>query len=391
MEQSLLAYLLERQLTETNTPEERILLESWYLEEAKDSSIIQNSDKLAEVGEEIWDKITTRVLLPEHETDIADIPISHQTNKLWTNIGIAAAIVLIVFTAGLIYLTQDNLQLSIATAPKPGINKAYLLFPNGKRLDLNILKKSVAVKNNQFVYEDGSAISSTGSQNASEEKPSNPELSRDLISAITPKGGTYNVILPDGTKVWLNASSSLRFPSSFINKPNRMVYLDGEAYFEVSKDKRHPFIITTGRQKVEVLGTHFNISCYSDEPHTKTALLQGSISLTPLNGINKIIVRPGELVTLGKDGLKVEQADLDLAVAWKAGFFSFRDSSLEEVMRQISRWYDVEVLYKDQELRYKTFSGEVSKYSQVSELLYAIQKTGVVKFKAEGRKIIVSP
>ncbi|MGY0036944.1 FecR family protein [Pedobacter sp. NJ-S-72] len=208
----------------------------------------------------------------------------------------------------------------------------------------------------------------------------------------TPKGGQYQLVLPDGTKVWLNAASSLRYPVAFQGN-ERKVELTGEAYFEVAKDKTRPFEVYSNNQVVQVLGTHFNINAYSNEPFVSTTLLEGSVKVTnSLTNAQKII-RPGQQSLISKDGqagIEVKNMDLDEAVAWKNGYFMFNEEELESILKKVSRWYNVDVQYEQEELKHQLFSGTLSKYSNVSQVLKKLEMLQSIHFKIEGRKIIVT-
>jgi len=203
----------------------------------------------------------------------------------------------------------------------------------------------------------------------------------------TPKGGIYQVNLPDGTKVWLNAASSIKFPTTFAQLSQRKVELEGEAYFEVAKNKKVPFVVSTSGQQVQVLGTHFNISSYSDEGELKTTLLEGSVKVV---AANTIVLKPGQQSNLkrnGSGGLKVSTANIAQVMAWKNGFFHFEKENLHEVMRQLSRWYDIEVIY-EVDRHDDEFMGDIPRGIKLSEALKILSFEGT-QFRIEGRKLIV--
>ncbi len=209
----------------------------------------------------------------------------------------------------------------------------------------------------------------------------------NLVS--TPNGGQYQISLPDGSKVWLNAASSLRFPVSFASLANRRVELKGEAYFEVAKDKNHPFIVSSAGQTIEVLGTHFDVNSYGDGEKLRTTLLEGSIKLTA--GANAKILMPGQqsVVSNGK-GIVVSTVNTNQSVAWKEGYFSFKNENLENIMWSVSRWYDVEIEFEDNDLKDDIFWGTVSRFAKVGDVLKVLERTGEVHFNIQGRKIVVS-
>jgi transmembrane sensor len=204
----------------------------------------------------------------------------------------------------------------------------------------------------------------------------------------TPRGGQYQLALPDGSMVWLNATSSVRFPTAFTGN-DRRVEITGEAYFEVAKDPARPFIVSVNNAEVQVLGTHFNINAYNDEEEVKTTLLEGSVKF--VNGAGNIILRPGQQSQLSKDGIiKLENSvNVEEVIAWKNGRFNFENAGIEMIMRQLSRWYDVEIEYngKTDDL----FIAEMPRDIKLSDALKALELTGRVRFEIDGKKIIVMP
>jgi transmembrane sensor len=260
----------------------------------------------------------------------------------------------------------------------PGENKAVLTLANGKQIILS------AGVNDALEEQSGVKITKTAagqlvySFNGNQAKGTSTEENR--IS--TPKGGQYQLQLADGTKIWLNAASSLKFPVLF-RGPKRNVELEGEAYFEVAKDKARPFIVKTADQELEVLGTHFNLNAYGHSAYTKTTLLEGSVK------VNHIILKPGEESTLTGDQIGVKKIDTDNSISWKNGFFTFEEEPLESILTTIGRWYDLDVKFKDEELRTKVFSGRISRYIKVSQVLSKLALTRSVRFEIQGKTIIV--
>jgi hypothetical protein len=204
----------------------------------------------------------------------------------------------------------------------------------------------------------------------------------------TPKGGKFQIVLPDGSKVWLNAASSLRFPTVF-NGSKRQVELKGEAYFEVSHDKSKIFEVNTRNQVVQVLGTHFNINAYLDEPTVNTTLLQGSVRVSDLRTNISQLLKPGEQSQLSEQIDVINLKDTNEAVAWKEGYFQFDEADIKTVMRQIERWYDVSVVYEGNLPNYR-FGGEIERNLSLLQVLKVLEKTKV-HFRLEGREVIVMP
>lgn len=204
----------------------------------------------------------------------------------------------------------------------------------------------------------------------------------------TPKGGQYQLTLPDGSLVWLNAASSITFPTQFTGN-ERSVTLDGEAYFEVATNAKMPFVVQTDEKKVMVLGTQFNVNAYKEEPVFKTTLLEGSVAVSNATGEVKLV--PGQEASIhpATKNIKLAPADVEQAIAWKNGLFSFYNADLKTVMRQVARWYDVEVVYEG-EPSGQRFVGEVPRNSKASEVLKILELSNV-NYRIEGKKIIVTP
>jgi len=205
----------------------------------------------------------------------------------------------------------------------------------------------------------------------------------------TPKGGQYQINLPDGTKVWLNAASSLSYPASFTGD-KREVRLLGEAYFEVSENKEMPFVVYTKGQEVVVLGTHFNVNAYEDESQTKTTLLEGSVKVRLVNSSASALLRPGHQAVFELDRLEVAPIDVAEAIAWKQGYFLFQDEDIRSIMRKIARWYDVEVVYAP-DISDKRIGGNIAHSKSLSAVLKTLSNTDKFNFKIEGRRVTVMP
>lgn len=263
----------------------------------------------------------------------------------------------------------------------PGGNKATLTLSDGKTVILDNARNGVlAEQGNARVNKarDGQLIYEVAGGTAQTSIPFN--------TLSTPRGGQYQLVLPDGSKVWLNAASSLEFPAVFTGN-ERLVELKGEAYFEVAPDPSMPFKVRSGPAEVEVLGTHFNIMAYGDESVMRTTLLEGAVKIKSDRAVN--ILKPGEQAVLDRNGhMKVVgHADVSEAVAWKNGLFQFNDADLRTIMREAARWYDLDVSYHGQ-VPLQHFTGRISRNVKASELLSILKYTGV-NFRIEGKKIIV--
>lgn len=262
-----------------------------------------------------------------------------------------------------------------------GGKKAVLTLGDGSEITLDTAQQGMLIRQgNAKVSRQSLATLAYHNENGT-----SPEVVYNTLS--TPKGGQYQLILPDQTKVWLNSFSSIRFPTQFTGK-ERKVSITGEVYFEVSKNAKMPFKIDVNQMQVEVLGTHFNIMAYHDESSINTSLLEGSVSVR--SGNQKKILSPGQESRVSKDGsIAVVPADIDGVMAWKDGKFNFNQCALPKIMRQISRWYNVEVIYQGA-IPEGRFSGIINQANDISKILDILQAGGV-NFKTEGRKIIVLP
>jgi transmembrane sensor len=386
--------LAEKFLAGKATDEDKSKLHSWSELNADDEPEVVFTSKLENV-EDVKSRLFDRI---QSKINTGDQSVQHGFigTRLWYRmVAAAAAILLIVGTSMYLYkASADSLfkdDLADAKHIPIGKNTAILTLANGKQINL-----SDAV-NGQLADESGISITKiSDGQLVYEVKAVVARGAENRLNTIsTPKGGQYQVVLPDGSKVWLNAASSIKFPSDFVGLNQRKVQLMGEAYFEVAKDKLHPFIVETDKQDVEVLGTHFNINAYGDEELTKTTLLEGSVRVS-LDGTSNtvhvtdafIILKPGQQAVLATGPIKINQADTEEAVAWKNGYFKFKSESLSSIMRKLSRWYDVEVVYKG-EISKDRFGGTISRYKNVADVLEMLESTKLVKFKVEGRRIIV--
>jgi ferric-dicitrate binding protein FerR (iron transport regulator) len=337
-----------------------------------------------EVRARIWQKLSEN-----RREAIVIMPKRTNYRWLWT----AASLALMAVLAGLLFMpAKKNNAINIIvkkdkTTILPGSNKAYLTLANGNKIVLD------DAKNGQLAASAGVKVSKAANgvvvykfdrKSGGQGHPAIPEIN----TITTPRGGQYQVILEDGTKVQLNAASSIKFPE-FFNGSNREIELDGEAYFEVAKDKAHPFIVKANGTQVQVFGTHFNINAYSDNPDITTTLLEGSVKMS--KGTAAVMLLPGQQGTVNQSGssIKVSQADVEANMAWINGFFVFHDQSIINIMRQVSRWYDVDIQYQDAEVQENEFGGTISKYKDIKELLDNIKLTGSIHYKIEGRRVII--
>ncbi len=353
-----------------------------------------------------WDKMWSAIQLAMHPAPRARIFSLGRMR--------AAAILILCIGAGAVYLLlgkshpKTKEMLAAATYRSdivPGGNKAVLTLADGSTIVLDSAKDGTLAQqgNAKVVKIDAGMLAYNGKMKgeagAMKGGTSTTKGGYGTMynTIATPFGGQYQVVLPDGSKVWLNAASSLRFPTSFSGK-ERVVDLMGEGYFDIAKDPSKPFRVHiahaagTGKEmNIEVLGTAFNIMAYENEEHSNTTLLNGKVRVE-LGAATAVSLEPGRqaIAYNQTDGLQVADANVDQAIAWKNGLFRFRETGIRELMRQVERWYNVQVIYRT-DTKDKDFTGIVSRTQNISALLHTLELTGTVHFQIEGRKIIVLP
>ncbi|PJJ83312.1 FecR family protein [Mucilaginibacter auburnensis] len=312
--------------------------------------------------------------------------------KLSRWVAVAASVIGVLFCT-VVYLHNKNIEVKpkltdnlIKNDVAPGTTKAMLKLSNGSTVVLNDDKtEHIAHHGGADIVEDGGKLS-FNKESAASVNDNTYTLSYN--SLITPRGGQFQLQLADGTRVWVNSASQLQFPAVFKGKERR-VKLVGEAYFEVAKNKEMPFIVEVGSSQVKVLGTHFNIRAYAEEGKTpvEATLLEGSIRFT--NADNSVLLKPGEQASLAANGALAlnENVDTDEITAWKNGFFHFQKRRLDFIMRELARWYDIEVVYKDP--IDASFFAEMPKNTNLSDALKALQLTGKVRFAVDGKRVTV--
>ncbi|MDN5285419.1 MAG: FecR protein [Mucilaginibacter sp.] len=320
-------------------------------------------------------------------------------------IAVAASLLLVISSGLLLYnLHYTGFKNEHNTEKIPiGRHTATLTFANGHTINLSGIKSGVIIAASGFKYNDGSSVVDT--LDKKKEKVSGNVVqvkAEQFLVASTPVGATYQVVLQDGTHVWLNAESKLEFPASFAGLKQRTVKLTGEAYFEVSKlrmDKkgkdgglRIPFIVYTADQKVEVLGTHFDISAYSDEQSTLSTLMEGAVKVSAIGSSESRLLKPNQQAVLDRSNqIYVHEIDAESVIDWKNGEFVFNEESLESIMHKVGRWYGVKVVFTNTQIRQQPFSGGVSRFGDISQLISVLESTKLIKFKVEGNQLTISP
>lgn len=265
---------------------------------------------------------------------------------------------------------------------KPGGNKAILKLADGTEIVLNeSVKGTLAHQGNTAVQQDSSGMIMYNTEGGS----TSGQKYKNTLS--TPAGGKFMLILPDHSRVWLNSQSSLSYVTAF-NGKERIVELNGEAYFEVSKDPARPFIVKSGRANVRVLGTHFNVSAYRDERLTEVTLAEGAVRLTV--GRESAQLKPGQEASFGRynDTIALKEVDTDEAADWKNGYFQFDNADIEKVMYKLKRWYNIDIQYSGAKPAVK-FTGIISRDNNLSKILSLLETSGGISFEIADQKVIV--
>ncbi|MBL0155210.1 MAG: FecR domain-containing protein [Chitinophagaceae bacterium] len=378
--------LIDKYLAGKASAEDIGQLNEWYRQFNDSSTELDTTDQLDEL--QLGDRIKSRLFATIRSQE-TPVPVSRPRRWLIP----AAAILILLSVAAYFFFNPGkkgqaiaaNNNKTIPAAPiLPGGNKAVLILADGSSIILDsttngIISQQGAVKVNKL--ENGLLVYMVNGRQITE----NDEAFYNTIS--TPRGGQYQVTLTDGTKVWLNAASSIRFPVVFTGS-NRKVEITGEAYFEVEKNAKMPFIVKAGESEVEVLGTHFNVNAYNDEAAIRTSLLEGSVKVSVGKGPREYL-QPGQQSGITKDGkIRIyDHVDMEEVMAWKDGRFQFKSADLSTILRQISRWYDVDIEYRNNVNLH--FTGQLPRSSQAASFFEKLEMTGEVHFKVEGRKIIV--
>lgn len=303
--------------------------------------------------------------------------------RFWP-IAIASSVLIMTFTVLFFYAKSDmkSSHYVIVNDIDPGGEKATLTLADGSVINLED-QEIGEINNENFATitknENGQIIYQAKDAHLDEQA-----LTYHTIS--TPLGGKYKIVLADGTQVWLNASSSLHFPTSFAAQ-ERVVSIVGEAFFEVAKEADRPFKVQCGNQVIEVLGTQFNVNAYQNESNIKTTLTEGSVNIIVEN--SEKTIKPGEQFVLDKEGkTSVNKVNIDQVVAWKQDVFHFWKTDIRDIMKQLARWYDIEVVFEGS-TKSEYITGFISRNVSISNVLRMLEETGDIKFRVEGNLVTV--
>jgi transmembrane sensor len=362
--------LIDRYLQGLASPEEKTLIES-YLDKLEKNPLRLSPQEEQAARIRMLGNIQSGMIPQKNPV----IPIS------WRKFA-AAAIIIGIIATSIYFLTRNtqtpaNLNIALTDIP-PGRDAAILTLADGRQIILDSTQGTITNHNGIQIINLAGRLTYEG------ETPSGETVYNTVTTA---RGNQYQLQLEDGTKVWLNSASSLRYPIAFKGE-ERTVELTGEGYFEVARNKAKPFRVKTASQEIQVLGTHFNISSYGDEETIQTTLIEGSVKITEKGA--SLVLKPGQQALSGNTGMElITDVDLDKVTAWKTGWFDFDASDLKTIMRQVSRWYDVEVIYQGKPTSEK-FGGRINKNVPLSRVLKSLEVSGT-KFQLEGKVLKVIP
>jgi fecR protein len=371
-------HLIISSLEGTASEEELLVLQKW-LEESEQHFLLFHAYRQdwIQAGcvqryqtEEAWKKVERRLF---HR-----MPVKHLF--LWTRIAGYAALVVLMIAAGYVFIRRDqdkNRAYVVEGNIEPGGKKAILVLGSDEKVVLGDEAEETLLAGNMTVKKEGNTLVY--------DRQKNGEGEEEYNRLITPRGGEYAVVLADGTKVWVNAESELRYPVQF-SGTERKVYLKGEAYFAVTKQVGKPFVVCVGDSRITVLGTEFNVRNYQDEV-VATTLVKGAVRIHDAG--RECDLLSGQQAVIETDGIRVREVDTDLYTAWKDGYFIYREKTLEDIMKELSRWYDFTYDCQSEELKRMTLTAKLRKFDRVEDIFDILKRTGRLDFVTHGKNVTV--
>lgn len=378
MSKEQLSILIRKYLSGTATSEEIEAVEQWYQDYGQNLEVyVGNEEERSE--QELHDKILNRLRTTVHAASPAKV------TPMWKKLAAAASIAALISVGGWYFIhdrSTGKSQVAQQTEAGPGFEQAILTTSDGNKIQLGKnSQQPINEKNGVLISNDGRQLSYTSTST---------DKSIFFNTLEVPRKGVYSLVLADGTKVWLNSLSSLTYPTSFPGRERR-VSIKGEAYFEIARNPRQPFIVDVdGVQAIEVLGTRFNVNAYTNEEQVRTTLLEGAVRIMAGNQQQKLLPGQEALFSQSDKALQVRNVtDPNDVISWKNGFFVCNGKDLKAILRQVTRWYDIEVVYQGN-IKPEAFEGTISRKMNLSELLSMLEITGV-KFSFQGKQLTVLP
>lgn len=384
-----ISQLIARELVYGLNEEDKRLLEDWknqsernkalydYLSD--DRNIRDYNDRLKQIHPEHYWKQLEAVIIPQKHT------------IQWIRSIAAAVVIILVIGGGMIcwrlVKTNDETVILGKTDSEntilPGAMKATLILPGGRQIELGKAEEQKETVEGLEIKDDQIIV---------KEKQASEKKEVEWSKLIIPRGGEYKLVLGDGTVVYINSESRLEFPVEFSDN-ERVVFLQGEAYFKVARDTSHPFIVKTDQMDVQVLGTEFNVKSYQTEGHVQTTLVQGSVRVATGQDRKQVMnLQPSQQADLNiaQNRLVIKEVDVNSVVAWKNGQFIFKGERLEDIMTALARWYDFEVVYQNDKLRDMVFAGKLNRLESIRPILEIIESTDKINIEVQGKILILN-
>ncbi len=386
--------------------EKHIQLSKDLLRFLKDDLTLEEELRLKEILEEDkkldewWNQFRQRDHIENRLSDYAQVDLkakwslhlAKRKSKFYrkhiTNWMIAAATVTVILATGWwAYQSVDSVQTDRATLTSihPGGSKAELIVENGNRYILPELKPGVIREKGTAIVHSGKALE-YGITTAPENKA---KLKAPTHTIVVPRGGEHQLTLADGTKVWLNAQSKLRYPAWF-DGDTRQVELSGEAYFDVAHNASKPFLVNAKNIKLRVLGTEFNVKAYEDEKDVAATLVNGKVNVQLKDSRKNRSLKPGEQVLVSENNLTVNEVDPYYYTAWRDGVFVFKEEAIQDIFKRLERWYDFDVFFYNETIKNYSFTGNIERTEEITDVLMLLERTNRIKFKIKGKTILVS-
>lgn len=378
-----IAQLISRELVDDLTTEEGKVLENWK-NSSVDNQNLYHSIKTGEkrkLRDTYVESLNKKAAWAKVQQEIK--PQRKVIRLKEWGMRVAAVLIMAVLLGGLYYISTKNLEMGQELAEiqiEPGSSKAVLKLHNGETVQLE------GTENEDFLEKDGTLISNLKGQLAYVSGNENEEMLYNQVKV--PVGGEYQLTLADGTNVWLNSDSEIRYPVQF-NEAKRKVWIAGEVYFDVAHNKQKPFVVDVRDVEIEVLGTEFNVEAYEDQKFVTTSLVEGSVQLK--KNKESVIIKPDQQAIIGNDERQfaIKNVDARSLALWKDGIFYFQEASLGTIMEKLERWYNVKVFFMNQSVINKRFSVEVKRYEDIEKILDILSRTEKVNFEIKSNIITV--
>lgn len=382
---SRVSRLIFREITGIISEKDRCYLDHWREEHPENEVLYQKLVNRSRLSEELHQMRSVDILRPLEDMHLRILREERRKRRIMLQRVVSVAALIVLFLGTFYWFNMNRPEKIVVNQPTitAGGVKAILHLDNGRMIDLDTLRHGMMQGGVSLVKTDVRKLA-YASQDSSVAK------SKLIYNEIeVPRGGEFDLILADGSVVWLNAESKLRFPVNF-NGRERRVFLEGEAYFQVKKNTDMPFRVEVRNQTVEVLGTEFNVTGYRDESHVYTTLVTGKVKVQTMNETLALVPGEQSIVDSHTGHIDKQKVDIEKVISWKKGMFILEEQTLEQIMQKFARWYDISVFYQHADLKSMVFKGVVPRYAELQDVLKILEKTNEVRFNLQNRTVIVS-